>query len=194
MADPELFYFDPVLRESKRAQLNISENEAVFIYTGGFSSYQQIPEMLSIFETYWKKNSFSRFIFLSPDPIRAKKIFDDAQFPWIVETATLPDVNAWLNAADYGFLLRKKDPLNTAASPTKFAEYALTGLKIIMTDAVPDSYALAKNVGISCDPSKIEKFAYKPEERSTLATRMAKILSPAHYRAELMKIYLWTGK
>jgi len=42
-------------------------------------------------------------------------------------------VPKFLQAADMGILLRKKDPLNEVAAPTKFAEYMMTGLPTLIS-------------------------------------------------------------
>ena len=59
-------------------------------------------------------------------------------------------INQLLAGADYGFLLRKDDPVNKVSSPTKFAEYISAGLNIIMTDCIGDfsDYAFINQMGI----------------------------------------------
>jgi len=66
---------------------------------------------------------------------------------YVLSSALIGEMNAYLNAADCAFMLREHTDTNAAASPTKFAEYCLTGLSVIMTDAVPDSFELAQRFG-----------------------------------------------
>ncbi len=61
--------------------------------------------------------------------------------------AAYHEVNSYLNAADAGFLLREKNLLNEGASPTKFAEYCLTGLAVIMENTVKDAFDMARTLG-----------------------------------------------
>ena len=61
--------------------------------------------------------------------------------------AAYHEVNSYLNAADAGFLLREQSPLNEVASPTKFAEYCLTGLPVIMQNTVKDAFEMARSLG-----------------------------------------------
>ena len=61
--------------------------------------------------------------------------------------AAYHEVNSYLNAADAGFLLREQNPLNEVASPTKFAEYCLTGLPVIMQNTVKDAFEMARSLG-----------------------------------------------
>ena len=49
-------------------------------------------------------------------------------------------VNEFLNASDYAIMIRKDDLTNNTASPTKFAEYCLTGLQVITNSSVKDFY------------------------------------------------------
>ncbi|MCH8131002.1 MAG: hypothetical protein IIA30_00480 [Myxococcales bacterium] len=53
-------------------------------------------------------------------------------------------MNAWLNATDAAIMLRRPDPLNAVAFPTKFAEYGMVGLPVLMSDAVPEAAAVAR--------------------------------------------------
>jgi hypothetical protein len=64
-----------------------------------------------------------------------------------VVSADLPAVNGLLNAADVAIMLRRPSPINRVALPTKFGEYALTGLPVVMTEAVPEAAAIAREIG-----------------------------------------------
>ena len=63
-----------------------------------------------------------------------------------------------LSAADFGLLLRENNIVNNVASPTKFAEYLMAGLPVIISNGIGDfSYFVRfKNVGI-CIDSHIDK-------------------------------------
>ena len=67
-------------------------------------------------------------------------------------------VVGWLNAADLGILLRADDPVNRVASPTKFAEYALTGLPVAMSAGIGDysDLVLSEHAGFHVNDSRIE--------------------------------------
>lgn len=51
----------------------------------------------------------------------------------------------YLCAADVGLLLREKHLMNEVASPGKFAEYALSGLPIIMTSSAGEWTEYVRN-------------------------------------------------
>ena len=57
-------------------------------------------------------------------------------------------INDYLCAADIGLLFRENTPTNNVASPTKFAEYVMAGLPIIISKAVGDFSAFVKKYKI----------------------------------------------
>ena len=55
-------------------------------------------------------------------------------------------LNSLYNASDFGILLRENRLVNNVASPTKFAEYIMAGLKVIISENVGDySEIVTKN-------------------------------------------------
>ena len=92
-----------------------------------------------------------------------------------------------MNAADAAFMLRDSIDTNRVASPTKFAEYCLAGLPVIMTEAVKDAYALAQRLGNYVDkddPEAIRLIA--STNRETVASSARKILGR---QAQIEAIY-----
>jgi hypothetical protein len=57
---------------------------------------------------------------------------------YTVVRAAHHEINAYLNAADVGLLIREPHLLNAVACPTKFGEYAVTGLPVILTAQIGD--------------------------------------------------------
>jgi hypothetical protein len=53
-------------------------------------------------------------------------------------------------AADMGLLIRERHPLNEVAAPTKFAEYVMTGLPVMISEYIGDysEFVRNKNIGI----------------------------------------------
>jgi hypothetical protein len=67
-----------------------------------------------------------------------------------------------LCAGDVGLLLRERHPMNEVAAPGKFAEYALSGLPIVMTEGIGDF----------SEPMRESEFAcILPDLRATDAVR-----------------------
>lgn len=148
LADPTLFYFDAALRAKARAAWGFTANDIVFAYSGSLHSYQGFDETLAWFAEAARTQPQFRLLVVTPET--APALAATAGLPaGSVTVTSLPfdQVNRALNAADFGFLLRRPSATNTAAFPTKFAEYGLAGLPIVMSEAVPDCAAIARRVG-----------------------------------------------
>jgi len=106
-----------------------------------------------------------------------------------------------LNMADYAFLLREDEPINNQASPTKFAEYALTGLRIIISENVGDytEYVKKENIGIVYKNNRelIQQikedrelgFYNNPKVREKNAQKNQDYLSMQSYIPKIINIY-----
>jgi glycosyltransferase involved in cell wall biosynthesis len=53
-----------------------------------------------------------------------------------------------LQEAHAGLLLRREDPVNQVASPTKFGEYLAAGLPVLLTEGIGDFSALVEKEGL----------------------------------------------
>ena len=105
-----------------------------------------------------------------------------------VKTCTLLQINAYLNAADIGFLIREPMKTNWVASPTKFAEYVLTGLQILTTDAIPYVYRAAlEGEALIKNPRDISLCT--TEERTTLARRFSDSLGRKNFIENYRRLY-----
>jgi hypothetical protein len=148
VARDELFFYDPDLRRRTRAALGYKDGERVFVYSGGLKVYQCFPEMISLFLAIRSIDGRARFLVVTPDIDQARALcasIDNSDVQ--LHSAAVGEVNAYLNAADAAVMLRAPSAINTGAFPTKFAEYCLAGLPVVMDDNVPDCAVLAKQFG-----------------------------------------------
>lgn len=148
-ASERLFFFDPELRRRTRRELGLADGQRVLLYSGGLQPYQRFPDLVEAFGRYRRQEPEAHLLVLTPARDEAVRRLS-ARLPedgWQVRSAPLDEMNRYLNAADAAFLLRHPTPTNRAASPTKFAEYCLAGLPVIMTEAVPDAHRLAAGLG-----------------------------------------------
>lgn len=142
------FFFDAALRAKTRATLGITDDEAVFLYSGSLVGYQRFDEAIELVRTVLGTGRKARLLVVSPDPEAVRPML--SRLPAdraICISASLSEVNAYLNAADFGLLLRDSDSVNRVAFPTKFAEYGLTGLKIVMKSDPISCIAVARSLG-----------------------------------------------
>ena len=142
------FFFEPSLRTRVRDGLGIAPDEAVYIYSGSLVTYQRFDETVALFRAALDAGQRARLIVLTPEPERASQLCDDLPAKSIVcKSVNHADVNGYLNAADFGVLLRDSTPVNVVAFPTKFAEYAMAGLTILMKEAPPACVTVARELG-----------------------------------------------
>lgn len=143
-----VFFFDPGLRRRVRATLGYGDADIVLVYSGGLAPYQCFPETVRLFTGFHAREPASRLLLVTPDPAQAEPYLRGLpRGCFRVVSASFDQVNGYLNAADAAFMLRQPTATNRVAAPTKFAEYGLAGLPVIMTDAVEGSVATARALG-----------------------------------------------
>jgi glycosyltransferase involved in cell wall biosynthesis len=189
-ADSELFFFSPELREQARAELGWPESAPVLVYSGGLARYQCFEESVALFRRLRDELPTLRLLVVTPRPEAARPALaglpDDA---YALRSARLEEVNAWLNAADAGLLLRRPDPLNAVAFPTKFAEYGMAGLPVLMTDAVPEAAAVAREVGNLCPVADGGAALPAAVDRAAIAVAVRERLSREALRERYRRVY-----
>ncbi len=98
-------------------------------------------------------------------------------------------MNAWLNATDAAIMLRRPDPLNAVAFPTKFAEYGMVGLPVLMSDAVPEAAAVAREVGNFCPVANGVAALPAPLDRAAIASAVREWLSREALHERYWRVY-----
>jgi hypothetical protein len=195
VADERAFYFDPELRRTMRAELQLGESDKVFVYCGSLAPWQCFGETMALFaKLHAREPDNTRFLVLTPDIARARTQAQAAGLPQsIVHFASVPlrAVNAYLNAADFGVLLRRPSPINQVASPIKYAEYAMAGLIVIANDTVAQVRDYGARLGNVIDSAiGLETPGFPTlAERTDLALRSAQLLGRAAMDERYMRIY-----
>ena len=147
-AAEDIFHFDPALRARVRSELGFASEDIVLVYSGGLQAYQRFDHIIKSFRQLRRHDSRVRLMIVTPSKeVVLARVGQDEQGDIRILSAPLEGINALLNGADAAFMLRDVNATNRVASPTKFAEYCLAGLPVIVTDAVPDSFALASEMG-----------------------------------------------
>lgn len=147
LADETIFHFDPTLRHAERARYGYAPDDVVFVYSGSLAPYQGFDQMAQWFSALVTRLPVARLLVVTPQQEQAR-----ARLAAFVGNATVVQapfnaVNHALNAADYALMLRPESLTNTAAFPTKFAEYGLAGLKVVLSPSVPDCHEIAAAAG-----------------------------------------------
>ncbi len=123
-------------RKFYRDKYGISDNELLFIYSGGVSPWQCIDESVNHFIDFRKRSSKPcRMLILSGNLNSIEQYRRDGI---ILDSYSGDEVRKVLCAGDYAFLLRGDYVTNHVAYPNKFLEYVASGMKVIATKNVYD--------------------------------------------------------
>lgn len=191
-ASSQHFFFDPELRVRLRHDLGLNDGHEVYIYSGGLAAYQCFEETLDLFMARYRNNPQARLIVLTPATNQARALIVSQGVPdgaVILRKAAIEEVNGYLNAADCAFMIRKDDPLNHSASPTKFAEYAMAGLPVVMTEAVRDAAAMAMQYGNMVAPRNDGKWMVPNVDRRALSKAYTDILAKEKHSESYRRLY-----
>jgi glycosyltransferase involved in cell wall biosynthesis len=137
-----------------RKKLGITEGTRVYIYSGGISNEWHVTEkMFGFLDHLFRSNTNQSLICLMKDSDSLNRILDEysnLKSRCFVFSVPNHEVCQYLNAADYGILFRENTIMNNVASPTKFAEYMLCGLPVIISEGVGDysEYIVNEKVGV----------------------------------------------
>ena len=122
-----------------RQQLNISENQTVYCYSGSYKPWQCVPETIEYFLQQYKIDSKSFLLLLSPDKqdlIYLLKTKNISNKNYIIIHVQQAEIYKYIACADVGLLFRNKDIINWVSRPTKMLEYQSVGLKIVHNQTI----------------------------------------------------------
>jgi hypothetical protein len=152
----------PEVRASVRSALGIAGDETVLVYSGGFSRYQMIPEMLELWSGLEASDAGLRFLLLVNDTpthleVDLKRAATRRPQSLLVRTVPRAEVPGYLAASDIGFMMRERHPLNAVASPVKFGEYVSAGLAVVASPGLGDVDAAIResDLGSLADPADL---------------------------------------
>jgi glycosyltransferase involved in cell wall biosynthesis len=189
-ASEDMFFFDVAVRDKARKSLGFDANNRVFVYSGGLAPNQGFDEVVELFISICKSDPRARLLVLTPDTSGAeRRLAGVGRESTIVRSVVLQNMNIYLNAADAAFMLRRMTPVNAVALPTKFAEYCLTGLPVIMTDAVPESCTIADNLGNRARPDGDTIQWPSAYDRADVAVKARGLLGKQHLALKYQELY-----
>lgn len=124
-----------------------TEDVRVFCYAGALSVWNYPKSFRELCKAILK-DPLNRIIILSHelenlsnDPLyRDEKVF--------MKAVKSEEVSSYLAMSDYGILLRKKAVTNKVASPSKFAEYLMSGCQVIISPDLGDFSHLVQSKGL----------------------------------------------
>lgn len=138
-------------RSRYRQLWGLEEDHRVWMYSGGLSEWQMLPETMNLFWRIHCLDSRSRFVIATPDPDVVNRRMEALGFTredFRVTTLPPQEVVPALCAADIGVMLRSRSCTNAASFPNKFAEYVAAGLFVIVGNGAVDPARLCQAYGI----------------------------------------------
>ena len=201
LSDSNKFYYNEELRKRVRDELKYTDEDRVYIYSGGLKNkYHLVIQTLTFFDEIAAKDKSAYFIFLSKDTLSDSLLQE--KYPHLVNRIHITSVSneevyKYLNAADFGTLFRDDVPMNNVASPSKFAEYILCGLPVIISKGVGDytDLCVRENLGV-----KVDEFVLTDEiwrrltgdsfDRKYIADYGKRHLSKQSYLQSILKEFL----
>jgi len=150
-ANENVFRFRANERETIRKQLAISDDEILFVHSGIFRFSTDGYDAINLFRQLSRVSS-RKLLVLAPDRDTQRRAREFIGTPIgnqiVVVSCPRKDVTKYLSAADVAILVRKDTIVNRVASPTKFAEYLLCGLPVLVSHNIGDSSDIIKENGL----------------------------------------------
>lgn len=128
-----------------RAKYGVSDDEKLFIYSGGLSPWQCVDETVKLFSEVSARIGKSKLLLLTGDRSAIEKYQSDNI---IVDSLPFNLVNETICAGDFAFMLRQNFITNNVAYPNKFIEYVASGMKVIATPFVNDVASQINKYGV----------------------------------------------
>ncbi|MBN1983706.1 MAG: hypothetical protein JW795_19380 [Chitinivibrionales bacterium] len=150
--DTEQFIKPYALREKRREELGVS-GKIVLAYCGGLQPWQCIDWVVDIFKKLYSGDTrYYLMLFTNHSKETVQETLDafcTKGENYNFMSLPMDEVPFHLLVGDIGMLLRRNDPVNLVASPTKCSEYLAAGMPVISTPFAGDSPALIQreNVG-----------------------------------------------
>ncbi|MFH6944317.1 hypothetical protein [Flavobacterium sp. FlaQc-50] len=110
-----------------------------FVYAGALYGWQCIEESVQIFKKVYEFDQSATLTLLTGQKREAEELIKKYDLKNVtVGFVKLEKLQDELMKYKYGFLLRKDDPINNVATPTKMNSYLAAGIIPIYTDVVKD--------------------------------------------------------
>jgi glycosyltransferase involved in cell wall biosynthesis len=147
--DPAKFRLDPAAREAWRTRLGLADRWVV-VYAGALGPYHLPDAVVRAGLLARRVRPDAHLLLLTPDVARGRALVEGVGLgpaDATVRSAPHDEVPGLLAAADVALLLRRPDPVNAVASPTKLAEYLACGLPVVVSDGIGDASDLVRETG-----------------------------------------------
>ena len=155
-ADSRLFYFSNLEKEKIRTKMKL-KNKFIIIYTGRLDPKWHMKEFLFNFFKQFLLSIENSYVFcLTPDIKSGEMLIDKYKIKrkdFFLNKVDNSEINNYLNASDFAIILRENFDTNYYSSPTKLAEYLISGTPVILSKNIGDysSFINEKKLGVVVD-------------------------------------------
>jgi glycosyltransferase involved in cell wall biosynthesis len=200
-ADERKFAPDAADRAARRAALGLADR-FVLVYPGRLGRWHHEDATFAVARGVLDAMPDAYFLVITPDVERARELAGRV-LPagrYEIRSARHDEVPGYLRAADVGLLLRERDGVNRVACPTKFAEFVMSGLPVLISDEIGDCSDFVRDhrAGVvleSADPERAAKavaeLRAEPDDarRARIAAAGRARFSRQRYAAGLADVY-----
>jgi len=132
-----------------RKKLGYKASDIVVVYSGSLAKWQNFDFILKSFND--SENDNLNLLILTKDIESATKKTSTSEKKDSIKLYSVDyhEVPNFLNASDYGLLIRDINETNLNASPTKFGEYINSGLTVIINKIDSDYYKQAIKLNLN---------------------------------------------
>lgn len=138
------------LRESAKAKLCV-QGKYVVVYNGSLLPWQEPADILRAYRACRQARPDAHLLVVTTSPAEARSYLAEAGLPaaqWTVVSVPHAEVQNYLVAGDVGLLLRRPSPINSVASPIKFAEYVGSGVPVLASPGIGDLDQIISTYGV----------------------------------------------
>jgi hypothetical protein len=144
----EAFIYNSNLRREIRSNLNLKDEECLFVFSsGGTALWQDNYSINSIADKGYKVLNLSPTKIIHPNIINL-----------FVRYNEMP---GYLSAADIALLVRDRSIVNQVASPVKFGEFVCSGLPVVANGTVEMITEYIKSSGHGLNVKNLEELSYE---------------------------------
>jgi hypothetical protein len=184
------FFYDEMIRREARAKHQIDPSQQVFVYSGSVVAYQGLASQLELYKRLLAVRGNVIF-FATSGPEEARAYFHTLPVQaFRIINVSYDQMNEVYNLADFAFMMREPKNLNWVASPTKFGEYCLAGLPVILNDTVQQASENATTLGNHIHIDQVLQAERFPgERRATVAEAAKAIYSRSASAYKYVRVY-----
>jgi len=148
-----------------RTEAGFQSDDIVFIYSGSTAGWQSLPRLYEWLATGLRENTKIKLLLLTEQTALTGTPLAEFSNRVVTKWMKPSEVHKILLCGDYGLLIREKSITNQVSSPTKFAEYLFSGMKVIISEGIGDfsSFVVEQTCGLLSNSVKFGELKHLNE-------------------------------